>query len=415
MRILHVNKFFDLHGGAEVYLHALIEHQLAAGHDVHAFSTRAASNLPSADNKTFVKRFDYTRSEGLARDVRKGAAYVWNREAREAMRSAIRELRPEVIHLHNVYHHLSTSILGPIRRARIPCVQTLHDYKLACPNYKMFTEGSVCERCKGGKYFEAIRHKCLTTNLAGNVLAALEMGFTKAMQAYERTIHTFICPSQFLADKMIAWGEPASKFMVVPNPVELPSRRSRQEHKTLVTILAAGRLSIEKGFDVLIRAAAQVPRVQIKIVGTGPEEDKLRRLAETLPSAQIEFLGYVPRAVETLSFQVSALAIPSVWYENAPLVVLEAMAAGLPILASRIGGLPELVEHGVNGWLIEAQKVEAWVQALEAFSQLPEHSRQELGENGRRRVLEKFTWDQHLQVLERIYNTAINPCCGDKG
>lgn len=414
MRILHVNKFFDLHGGAEVYLHALMEHQREAGHTVHALSTRAPGNLPSADAARFVERFDYRASESIARDARKGAAYLWNRAAQDAMRRALKELQPDIVHLHNLYHHLSTSILAPIRRARIPCVQTLHDYKLACPNYKMFTEGSACERCKGGRYFEAVKHHCLTAGFAGNVLAAVEMGFTKAMQAYERTVHTFICPSQFLADKMIAWGEPPSKFVVVPNPVEVEgagvsSFDIRTPNLEVSYILAVGRLSPEKGFDVLIRAAAGVPDIRIKIAGIGSEEQRLRHLILSLQAENVELIGFVPQAVRALSRGALGLAIPSVWYENAPLVVLEAMAEGLPILASRIGGLPELVEHGVNGFLVEPQDVHAWTEALKQCATLSQKARSQMGKKSYKKVLERFTWATHLEELDKVYHTA-RPC-----
>jgi len=243
MKILHVNKFFDLRDGTDIYVHSLMERQARMGHEVHVLSTRAPSNVNTPDSRLFVERFDYGRREGALKDARKALAFVWNREARRAMRRAIQEFRPDVVHLHNIYHHLSTSILAEIRAAHLPCVQTLHDYKLACPNYKMFTEGAVCERCKGGHYFETIRHHCLWPSFAANALAACEMGLTKACQSYERTVRLFLCPSQFMADKMAAWGEPSPKLRVIPNPVEPALRMAMRDGNY---ILYAGRLSPEK-------------------------------------------------------------------------------------------------------------------------------------------------------------------------
>ncbi len=404
MKILHVNKFFDLHGGAEGYMHRLMAKQEADGHEVHVFSTRAPDNLPTKDASYFVPRFDYTRKEGVGRDVVKAAAFLWNRDARRAMESLLDDLRPDVVHLHNVYHHLSTSVLEPVRRRRIPCVQTLHDYKLACPNYKMYTEGSVCERCKGGRYLEAVAHHCLFPSMAGNLLAAAEMGLTKLMRSYERTVQTFIAPSQFMADKMVAWGEPPSKFRVIPNPVEAPQESAPRGGGYL---LYAGRLSQEKGVDVLVRAAAAVPELSLQIAGIGPEEARLKQLVETAGASHITFVGFKRKDdLAALRRNAEALVVPSVWYENAPLAVLEAMADGLPIIASRIGGLPELVREGVNGSLVDPGDVDALVRALRRFNGLNASDRAQMAGESRAAAIEQYGWDRHLSAIMETYADA---------
>ena len=373
MKILHVNKFFDLHGGAEAYVHALMERQSADGHDVHAFSTRSPHNIESDDASNFVERFDYKQHEGVFKDLRKGIGFIWNRDAKIGMRRAIADIKPDVIHLHNIYHHLSTSILAPIRKARIPCVQTLHDYKLACPNYKMFTEGSPCERCKGG-------------------------------QSYERTIRIFLCPSQFMADKMAAWGEPPSKLRVLPNPVNLPPEAPSRDGGYL---LAAGRLSPEKGLDTLIRAVARVPELELRIAGTGPEEARLRSLVSSLNASNVTFLGFL-RKTELIEARQQALAfaVSSVWYENASIAVLEAMADGLPIIASRIGGLPEQVTSGENGFLVDPQNVDAWADTLRQFMELGPSEKARMGAASRQRVVERYGWEKHLTDLQSLYHEA---------
>ena len=401
MKILHVNKFFDFHGGAETYLHSLMKHQRDRGHEVHAFSTKAPKNAPSDDASAFVERYDYARSEGLSRDLKKGLSYLWNRDAERAMKRMIAEIQPDVIHMHNIYHHLSSSVLKPIRAARIPCVQTLHDYKLACPNYKMFTEGSICERCHGGRYMEAVTHHCLSASTAQNFLAAAEMGMTKLAQSYERTVGMFLCPSQFMADKMIAWGEPPSKFLVIPNPIDIPEVSATGDGDY---ILYAGRLSPEKGIETLVRAMAHVPEARLHIAGTGPEEGKLHALVESLGITTVTFLGFLrsPDLAE-VRHQARALAVPSVWYENGPYAVLEAMAEEIPIMSSRIGGLPELVEHGVSGWLVEPGNVDAWVRALRVVVATPLELLRRMGRASQERVKARHLWGQHLDQLEDVY------------
>lgn len=408
MKILHINKFFDLKGGAEVYLHNLMRRQIEAGFEVHIFSTRSPFNLPSRDAATFVTRYDLSISESPLTDLKKAANFLWNREAKTALSQVLKNLKPDVVHLHNIYHHLSTSILAPIRAYKIPCVQTLHDLKLACPNYRMYTEGAPCERCKGGRYYEAVKHRCLFPGFAPNALAALEMGFTKAVQVYERTVKTFICPSQFMADKMVEWGEPASKFRVVRSPVEITDKARRDGGY----VLAVGRLSPEKGYEELIRAADRVPSLQIKIAGIGQLEDRLRSLISASAfggnKSNVELVGF-KRGEELAELYRDAeafIACP-VGYENAPLTALDALGVGLPILASRIGGLPEMVEDGRNGHLVERGSVDAWASALRNFSELSQNAKDEMAEASMDLARRKFpTWAQHLEMLRECYETA---------
>lgn len=406
MKILHVNKFFDLRGGADIYLQDLMRHQSEFGFEVHALSTRSPGNLPSRDASRFVTRYDLSKSDGAITDVKKAMNYLWNFEAKRAMEQSIREIKPDVIHLHNIYHHLSTSILSPIRRARIPCVQTLHDLKLACPNYRMYTEGALCERCKGGRYFEAVKHRCVSNSFLPNMLAALEMGMAKARQSYERTVHTFICPSQFMADKMIEWGEPASKFETILMPVTVPVAEATRGGGYL---LAVGRLSPEKGYDQLVRAVSKVPNVKIKIAGIGPEEDRLKSVMRSLGVTNVELVGFKRGAdLEKLYREAEGFIACPIGYENSPLSVLDALAYGLPILATRIGGLPEMVKDFHNGFLVEIGNTDAWTATLKRFVALTPEARSQMALASRERALNMYPdWKKHTGMVGHAYERAL--------
>lgn len=404
MRILHINKFFDLSDGVDIYLHQVMQRQEALGHETHILSTRDPKNVPTADSKYFVQRFDLSRSEGLREDAEKAIRFLWNREAQHSLQEMIRVQRPDVIHLHNIYHHLSTSILAPIREAGIPCVQTLHDYKLACPNYRMFTEGEVCERCKGGKYFEAVKHGCLASGFVPNVLAALEMGMTKARQSYERTVRLFLCPSRFMLEKMEDWGEPIGKLRHLANPVEFPSEAMPGGGGYL---LYAGRLATEKGLSSFLEAAIRIPELPIKIAGRGPDEERLRSLVRGSGVTHIEFVGFqTGEALRGLRARAEALVSPSIWYENASLSILEGMADGLPCLVTRIGGNPEFIEDGETGFLAKPGDVEDWVRVLRRFQAVSKAGRRQMGDVARERVKERFLWSTHLERLQGFYQEA---------
>lgn len=404
MKILHVNKFFDFNGGAEVYMHEIAKRQREAGHDVHFFSTNSERNLPSRDQKYFVTRYDLKAAHGFITKLKIAKNFIWNTEAKKAFARELDDVKPDVIHLHNLYHHLSTSILSEIRKRNIPCVQTLHDYKLIAPNYGMFDHGAICERSRGGNYFAVVKHRCLGPSFIGNVLAALEMYFTKSTQAYEKTVALFLCPSRFLLEKMVDWGEPKGKFRLAPNPAELTPEPATMGGGYLLFI---GRLSPEKGLESFLRAAATIPELPIKIAGRGPEDEKLRTLIKSLGAHHVEFLGFVaPSHLEPVRRRAEALFQPSVFYENASLAILDAMGAGLSVLTTRIGGNPELVEDGVNGFLAIPNSVEDWTRTLRRFLATTPEIRKKMGEAGREKIRSRHTWPHHLELVEKYYREA---------
>lgn len=404
MKILHVNKFFDLQGGAEVYMHELSRRQRAAGHEVHAFSTLSSRNLPSDDAEYFVTRYNLDRREGPFTDLKKAVNFLWNVEAKRGIERMLDDLKPDVVHLHNLYHHLSSSVLAPIRARGLPCVQTLHDYKLISPNYALFDHGAICERSKNGKYFNVVKHRCLAPGVLPNVLAAAEMSLTKARQSYERTVRLFLCPSRFLMEKMEDWGEPKGKLRWLPNPAELSPEPATGGGGYL---LYAGRLSIEKGLASFLEAAMRMPELPVKIAGRGPLENELRSLVASRGASHVEFLGFLSqRELEPLRRRAEAFVLPSIWYENASLSLLEAMAAGLPCLTTRIGGNPELVEDGVNGFLALPNNAEDWHRVLRRFQATTPEARRLMGEAGREKIRRRHLWSDHVELVEASYREA---------
>jgi glycosyltransferase involved in cell wall biosynthesis len=403
MKILHVNKFFNLRGGAEFYLHQLMAHQKKLGHEVHVFATRSEKESGLEDEKYFVKRHAYDKTEGPLKDLEKASDFIWNVEASKSFARMLADIKPDVIHLHNIYHHLSTSLLAVIRESKIPCVQTLHDYKLACPNYKMFTEGKACERCKGGHYSQAIRHDCLNGFLF-DLLAVGEMEMTKFRQSYERTVRTFICPSNFMKNKMAEWGEPPSKLRHLANPVEIPEKISSE--RGIGPYVYIGRLSQEKGVEIIIRAFARVPGAELLVIGQGPEELNLQRLAGELSASNIKFLGFqTGEALLNYRSKAKALIMPTLMYENSSLAILEALAYGVPAIGSDIGGIPEMIKDGVNGFLVQSGKVDAWIESIEQMDSFDLPQRLEMGDAGREIALKNHAWENHLKQLDDIYRS----------
>lgn len=405
MKILQIHKFFDYRGGPEFYIPELMSRLIAVGHECHIFATRSDNDRPTPDRKYFVTRNAYDRREGWFRDAGKAVDFVWNREAAETLETMISDIRPDVIHLHNVYHHLSTSILAVIRKSGVPCVQTLHDYKLACPNYMMFTQGGVCEKCKGGHYCQAVRNRCLFPGKLPNLLGAFEMAVTKARHSYERTVNTFIAPSRFMLEKMVEWGEPVGKFTYLPNPVAEASVQP-EAIRDSGNYVFVGRLYANKGVETAIRAAAGAG-VKLDVVGEGPERANLERLAWQLAPERIRFHGFkVGEELDAIRRTARAFIVPSVWYENAPLVVLEAMSLGLPVMGSEIGGIPELVQSNGTGLLAKPGNVDDWINAFRIMELKTSDERRKMGDAGREFVKKNMDWNVHVEKLLQIYRSV---------
>lgn len=340
MKILQINKFFFRKGGSEAYLFDVSAALEKAGHEVIPFSMHDECNQPSPYSDYFIDHIDFSNGKSLS----KAAHYLYSTEAARKLERLIQDTQPDIAHVHNIAHQLTPSILKVLRKHNIPVVQTLHDYQLICPNYKLFTQGSPCERCNPHKYWNAIRYKCVQDSRLSSALAAAEMGLHNVLlKSYEKGVTQFIAPSQFLRDKLLEWGWKEDQVTYIPHFSTLTPDTGKRKKQ----VLFAGRLTKEKGVRVLAEAAAAID-APVLIAGTGEEEAWLR---ENAPD-NVELLGFQkPEQLHALMAESAAVIVPSLWYENAPMVVYEALALGTPVVGSDIGGIPELIEENANGML----------------------------------------------------------------
>ncbi len=364
VRILQVNKFYDPRGGTERVLFDLEDGLRARGHEVAVFACEHPDNRASEWSRYFVGRRDYDRPGPIDR-VRHALGTVYDLGARRALGRLLDDFRPDVAHLHNVYHQLSPSVLDALRSRDVPTVMTLHDYKLACPVYRLFRDGEICTKCVGTEWPLWVGvHGCSRGSRAESWLLALESTVHRMRRSYERGVSVFVSPSRFLADVVRKQGIPSRRIRVIRNaprhrpPVADPGARAPRPR-----VLYAGRISPEKGVDLLIEAARGVPEVEVRVAGTGADAKRLGAASSDL--ANVRWLGHLgPEDLEAERAAAWAVAVPSRWYENAPLSVIEAFCSGRPVLAADHGGLVEMVEPEVNGWRIPPGDVEAWSEAL---------------------------------------------------
>jgi glycosyltransferase involved in cell wall biosynthesis len=404
VRILHVNKYLYRRGGAESYMQAVASLQADAGHEVAFFGMDHPDNEAQLYERHFPRYLELEPPPAsLPGKVAGFGRMVWSTSARRGMDAVVADFRPDVAHLHNTYHHLSPSILGPLARRHIPAVMTLHDYKLACPTYRFLDNGELCQACLGGHFGQAIRRRCKDGSLASSAAMAAELAIHTALRAY-RNVQLFVCPSRFMAGRMAAAGVFPDRLRWVPHFVLPTPERSVEPSESVVF---AGRLSPEKGVDTLIEAIGRLSRpVALDVAGDGPDRPRLEALAAGVEG--VRFHGRVDGAtVDSLMTQALAVVLPSRWYENQPMVVLEAFARGVPVVATDLGGTPELVRHGADGFLVPPDDPGALASALRTL--LDDRARvRAMGKSARERALTDFAPDVHLGHLDAVYAEAAS-------
>ena len=291
-QLLSINNYYYRRGGSEV---VFFEHNRLfedAGWEVVPFSMHNALECALAVVSAFRRRNRRRRAAIAACKGYRAVSAIYSLEAARRIRGLIALIRPQIAHAHNIYHHLSPSVLVELHRQDIPVVLTLHDLKLVCPAYKMHTQGAICEGCRGGALRNVVRNRCIKNSTAMSALVWLESTVHKALDIYMRNVTRFVVPSRFFLDKFAEWGVDTRRFAHIPNSIDVDALEASDAPGDAFVYL--GRLVPEKGVATLVKAAAKA-RVRLRIIGTGPEEPALRQLAEEL-GGDVEFTGYLSGA-----------------------------------------------------------------------------------------------------------------------
>ena len=326
--------------------------------------------------------------------------YSWKSSGEIA--DVVRSFQPDVAFLHNVFPLLSPSVYHKLHSLGVPAVQVLHNFRPFCPNGFYYTQGQICEACRGGNYLNAIRKRCYKDSYALSGLYALTLGSNR-LAGMVNKIAGFICLTEFFRIKMQEAGVPDSKLFVRPNFVYAPPLTANTSGAGNYA-LYMGRLSPEKGCWTLIHAFEQMPQVALKILGTGPVEQELKDYVSAKGLGNIQFLGFKSGDEKWQLLRNSlCLVVPSEWYENFPVTVLEAYMASKPVVASRMGGLPYIVEDGKSGLLFESGKVGELVQKIQQLVNDPAGAVR-MGACGRRFSETKYGPEQGYSNLMKVFS-----------
>lgn len=399
MKILQINKFHYPRGGAERYyfdLSILLEKN---GHQVVPFAVQDEKNIKTSFSEYFAKKINLDK---FSLEAVLKSLYNW--EAGKKLEKLIQAEKPDIAHLHNISYHLTPSIIWVLKKYNIPIVQTLHDYKLICPNYQLFTGNSACFGCKKYKYYQCVKNKCVKNSYAKSLLAASEMYLHKLiLKSYEK-VDAFIAPSAYMKNISAEFGINPKKITTVNNFIN--TKINTKELAEENYILYFGRISQEKGIDILVEAMKNVPAVKLKIAGDGPQINQLKQITRDLGlDNQIEFVGMkFGDELESIVNRSMAVVVPSVWPENFPFSILESLERGKVVIASRIGGIPELIQDNINGFLFNPGDIIGLTRVINSLKNRDLTSIKIMAKN----CVEKYASDLHYAKIMAVYEKTRN-------
>lgn len=407
MKILFVNNFFSSYGGAEKLMLNQADLLARNGNEVVFFATDrqpfAINSYPHA--KFFTKFTDFKKLNKLD-SIKVLPRILYNTESEAKLTSLIAQTKPDIVHCHNIYYHLTPSVLSACKKAKIPVVMTLHDPRLMCPGGTMMLKSqSYCnnEYCVKGNPLYGLIYKCRNSSLKESLISTLEYSFNRACRHYDY-VSLFICPSRAVYNLAEKSGIRRNRLTMLNNFIDdhLFERPLTYAHKGY--FLYVGRLAKEKGVHYLIEAAKFLPKnIGFHIVGSGPEEENLRKKA----SPNIKFKGYLEG--DKLRKEYSgciASILPCNWFETFGLTIAESFAYGKPVIASRIGAIPELVTENQDGLLFKPGNVEELSHMIYKLYKQKELAAL-MGKNARQKAEKMFNSDLHYKNLIKVYISVL--------
>ncbi len=400
MKILLVNKFHYIKGGSETYYFGLAELLKKYGHEVVFFSMKDKNNIQCEQEQYFVENIDFNQKMSPIKLISTSLKMLYSFEAKNKFEKLLKDEKPDIIHLNIFQSQLTGSIVDVAHKYHIPVVYTAHDLKSLCPNYQMLNHGDICEKCIHGNYTYCARTGCMKDSRLKSILATIEAYIYKWNSTYKK-LNLIITPSAFYKSKIEEAG--IARCPIVHMANFLPGDTEYVYNENLGKyFLYFGRISREKGILTLIKAYAEAKTVKpLYIVGTGPIEEQVCKLIQELHMEEkIKMLGFKKgKELKRIVANALCVCLPSEWYENGPYSIMEAQAVGKWVLVSDNGGLPELVEEGVTGYIVTSKDVKGMAEKIKLIDNCEQMNAACIIQKGR----EKYNADLYLNRLLKLY------------
>lgn len=403
MNVLQVNNYHYCRGGSDRYFLELTKTLRDSGLDVRTFTSASTKNIDERFCATRpISCVDTEKARGIGNVMR----FLYSREARNSMYDVVRKFKPDIAHLHIYYGQLTGSILRPLVDAGVPIIQSLHEYKLVCPTHGLFANGDYCEECKGGRYWNAAIQRCNRGSVTRSLLSSIEAYLSDYLGA-NSSVDKYIAVSNYQKKNLIRLGVEERRLSVLYHFATPSLRHPERSGKYFLFV---GRMLESKGIKVLLDAYAQLSShsVPLILVGSGNDMQNMKDYAYSIGlTNNVEWVGYKSgKELDDLYSGCLALINPSMLNETFGLTCLEAMAQGRPVIASRVGAIPEVVEENVSGLLVEPGSVSELVEAME-FLLLNRNTASEMGASAWGICNEKFSKKTHKRKLLEYYNEIL--------
>lgn len=403
MKVLLVHKCFYYKGGAEVFFFEVARVLKEHGHEVAFFSINDEQNLESEWSKYFIDAPDF-KAPGIVAKLKALADIPYSKSTKKAFEKLLDDFQPDLVHCFNIMTHISPSVMVAARERNIPVVINHNDYKHICPNYKLYNAGKACDACKDGSYMHCLKTKCAHGSLAFSAASTLEAYVHKWMHVYEKNVTLHLVSCNYMARVTEEFWKRKINYGMLLNPFKasaIPSEIKGGEYG-----LYFGRLVDEKGVDILLKALTLAGDIPFVIVGNGPEEDNLKKIAADAGLKNVRFVG--PKWGAELDEYLNNckyVVCPSTWQENVPYVILQAFAACKPVIGSIRGGIPELVTAD-RGLLYDAEDHKALAAKMMELDK-DTNLCKSMGIAAREYVESTFNDAEFYKALETNYARAI--------
>ena len=376
MKVLMVNKFLYPNGGSETYIFEIGKQLQKMGHEVQYFGMEHEGRIAGNRVNSYTSNMDFHGSK-LSK-LLYPFKIIYSREARKKIRAVLEDFKPDVVHLNNINFQITPSILYEIKKYekdtenKVKIIATAHDYQWVCPNHMLYIphKEEICERCTGGNYSNCSKYKCIHNSRVKSILGSVESYYYHLRKTYG-LIDKIISPSEFLKKQLAKDEMMKDRLVAMHNFVtvckeDIDSLKYEKEDY----VLYFGRYAKEKGIETLLKVCELLPDIPFVFAGSGPLEDMVNQ------SKNVKNVGFQKgKDLQELIVKARFSIYPSEWYENCPFSIMESQMYGTPVIGAAIGGIPELIQAGVNGELFESGNVEALKEKIEMLWQDREQSK----------------------------------------
>ena len=412
MKIIQANKYYYLRGGAERYMLELSDWLTYNGNDVIPFAMQYSENLPTPYSIYFPKEVKTEHPKIGLGGLHTFGRMLYSLDSRRKLATLIANTKPDLCHIHNIYTQISPSILHTLADQHIPVIMTVHDHHLISPQYNIWAHGCGTDYRDVG-IIKGTFSRFQKNSFAASFAQISTYKFHRALRIYERYVDLFLCPSMYMKQQLIQGGFPEKKLRVLHYGIDSTKIIPSFSHKSGGAgsasggkyVLFVGRLSEEKGIETIISLAKILPDISFKIVGRGPEMQKLHRMGDVCKN--IEFLGFrMGEELQELYRNATVVLIPSRVNETFPLITIEAMGMGKPVIGSKVGGMSEVIEDGINGFLVQPLDLHGWTESLMRIF-YDDDLQQAMSRNAREIIEKRFSLDDHHRKLMMYYDEAM--------